>query len=57
MPATQRVVSGLEARRFILDLALVRALGGGWRRGFDMTYRRLEREELAGRHGQRSRAS
>lgn len=31
MLATQRVVSALEARRFILDLALVRALGGGWR--------------------------
>jgi NodT family efflux transporter outer membrane factor (OMF) lipoprotein len=27
----QRTVSALESRRFILDLALVRALGGGWR--------------------------
>lgn len=31
MLTTQRAVSALEARRFILDLALVRALGGGWR--------------------------
>jgi NodT family efflux transporter outer membrane factor (OMF) lipoprotein len=31
MLATQRGVSALESRRFILDLALVRALGGGWR--------------------------
>ena len=31
MLATQRAVSALESRRFILDLALVRALGGGWR--------------------------
>jgi NodT family efflux transporter outer membrane factor (OMF) lipoprotein len=31
MLVTQRAVSALEARRFILDLALVRALGGGWR--------------------------
>jgi NodT family efflux transporter outer membrane factor (OMF) lipoprotein len=31
MLSTQRAVSALEARRFILDLALVRALGGGWR--------------------------
>ena len=33
MLATQRAVSALESRRFILDLALVRALGGGWREG------------------------
>ncbi|WP_165188970.1 efflux transporter outer membrane subunit [Caulobacter soli] len=33
MLATRRAVSTLEARRFILDLALVRALGGGWREG------------------------
>jgi NodT family efflux transporter outer membrane factor (OMF) lipoprotein len=31
MLATSRAVAALEARRFILDLALVRALGGGWR--------------------------
>jgi NodT family efflux transporter outer membrane factor (OMF) lipoprotein len=31
MLAGRRVVAALEARRFILDLALVRALGGGWR--------------------------
>ncbi len=31
MLATQRAVSALESRRFLLDLALVRALGGGWR--------------------------
>jgi NodT family efflux transporter outer membrane factor (OMF) lipoprotein len=31
MLATQRAVSALESRHFILDLALVRALGGGWR--------------------------
>lgn len=31
MLATQRAVAALQARRFILDLALVRALGGGWR--------------------------
>jgi NodT family efflux transporter outer membrane factor (OMF) lipoprotein len=31
MLAGRRIVAGLEARRFILDLALVRALGGGWR--------------------------
>lgn len=31
MLATQRAVSALESRRFILDLALIRALGGGWR--------------------------
>jgi len=31
MLATQRAVSALQSRRFILDLALVRALGGGWR--------------------------
>lgn len=31
--ATQRAVAALESRRFILDLALVRALGGGWREG------------------------
>jgi NodT family efflux transporter outer membrane factor (OMF) lipoprotein len=31
MLGAQRTVSALEARRFILDLALVRALGGGWR--------------------------
>lgn len=30
MLSTQRAVSALESRRFILDLALVRALGGGW---------------------------
>ena len=33
MLATRRAVSTLEARRFILDLTLVRALGGGWREG------------------------
>ena len=33
MLATRRAVSALESRRFILDLALVRALGGGWREG------------------------
>jgi NodT family efflux transporter outer membrane factor (OMF) lipoprotein len=33
MLGTQRTVSTLESRRFILDLALVRALGGGWREG------------------------
>jgi len=33
MLGTQRTVSALESRRFILDLALVRALGGGWREG------------------------
>ena len=33
MLGTQRAVSALESRRFILDLALVRALGGGWRDG------------------------
>jgi hypothetical protein len=31
MLSAQRTVSALESRRFILDLALVRALGGGWR--------------------------
>jgi len=31
MLAAQRGVAALEARCFILDLALVRALGGGWR--------------------------
>lgn len=30
MLAAQRAVAALQARRFILDLALVRALGGGW---------------------------
>lgn len=30
MLSNQRVVAALEARRFILDLALVKALGGGW---------------------------
>jgi hypothetical protein len=31
MLGNQRVVAGLEARRFVLDVALVKALGGGWR--------------------------
>jgi NodT family efflux transporter outer membrane factor (OMF) lipoprotein len=31
MLADQRIVAGLEARRFVLDVALVKALGGGWR--------------------------
>ena len=31
MLSTRRAVSALESRRFILDLALVRALDGGWR--------------------------
>jgi NodT family efflux transporter outer membrane factor (OMF) lipoprotein len=31
MLADQRVVAALEARRFVLDVALVKALGGGWR--------------------------
>jgi NodT family efflux transporter outer membrane factor (OMF) lipoprotein len=30
MLGNQRVVAGLEARRFVLDVALVKALGGGW---------------------------
>jgi hypothetical protein len=29
MLTTQRAVATLESRRFVLDLALVRALGGG----------------------------
>ena len=31
MLANRRVVAALEARRFVLDVALVKALGGGWR--------------------------
>ena len=31
MLANQRIVAGLEARRFVLDVSLVKALGGGWR--------------------------
>jgi NodT family efflux transporter outer membrane factor (OMF) lipoprotein len=31
MLSNQRVVAALESRRFNLDLALVKALGGGWR--------------------------
>jgi NodT family efflux transporter outer membrane factor (OMF) lipoprotein len=31
MLTDQRIVAGLEARRFVLDVALVKALGGGWR--------------------------
>lgn len=31
MLANQRIVAALEARRFVLDVALVKALGGGWR--------------------------
>lgn len=30
MLAARRIVAGLESRRFILDLALIKALGGGW---------------------------
>jgi NodT family efflux transporter outer membrane factor (OMF) lipoprotein len=33
MLANRRVVAALEARRFVLDVALVRALGGGWSNG------------------------
>lgn len=35
MLGTRRTVSALEARGFVLDLALVRALGGGWREASD----------------------
>ena len=31
MLANQRTVAALESRRFVLDVALVKALGGGWR--------------------------
>lgn len=30
MLSAQRTVAALQSRRFILDLALVKALGGGW---------------------------
>jgi NodT family efflux transporter outer membrane factor (OMF) lipoprotein len=32
MLASRRVVAALEARRFVLEVGLVKALGGGWRR-------------------------
>jgi outer membrane protein TolC len=31
MLTDRRIVAALEARRFVLDVALVKALGGGWR--------------------------